>query len=338
MTATHAPIVTLTVNPALDLSTSTDRLEPEHKLRCGPSVVEAGGGGVNVSRVIARLGGTSTALYTAGGATGGAYRELLAAEAALLDALPGDGGLAAELIPIAGATRQNITIDEASTGKQFRFVLQGPTLSADEGTLCLDAVDRTLPPAGGYLVLSGSLPPGAPDDLYARAVQRAREHGAQVVVDASGAALAAAVEAGPHLIKPSGRELRELAATLGLGPSTLTTERVEVDQLVALAQQLITARGVEVVALTLGALGAAVVTADQVLRLASPDVPVRSTVGAGDSFLGAMVLRLAQGHDLAAAARAGVAAGAATAAVPGTGLGERAEVERLEAGLAGDAG
>jgi len=335
--STPAPIVTLTVNPALDLSTSTERLEPEHKLRCGPSVVEAGGGGVNVSRVIARLGGSSTALYTAGGATGGAYRELLAAEAAEIAAQLGGGSLTAELIPIAGATRQNITIDESATGHQYRFVLQGPTLNDDEGMLCLNGVDTSLPPQGGFLVLSGSLPPGAPDDLYARAVQRAREHGAHAVVDASGAALAAAVEAAPHLIKPSGRELRELAATLGLGPSTLTTERVEVDQLVDLARQLIASRGVAVVALTLGAQGAAVVTADSVLRLSSPDVAVRSTVGAGDSFLGAMVLRLAQGHDLAAAARAGVAAGAATASMPGTELGERAHIERLEAALGGEA-
>lgn len=336
--STPAPIVTLTVNPALDLSTGTDRLMPEHKLRCGPSVVEAGGGGVNVSRVIARLGGISTALVTVGGATGGAYRDLLAAESAALAALPGDGALATELIPIAGATRQNITIDETATGSQFRFVLQGPTLSTDEGMLCLDTLVGALHPGTDYAVLSGSLPPGAPDDFYARAVQRARERGVRAVVDASGAALAAAVDAAPHVIKPSGRELRELAAALGLAPRGIATEQVEVDQLVAIARQLIERTGTAIVALTLGAQGAVVVTADDVLRVSAPDVPVRSTVGAGDSFLGAMVLRLAQGHDLAAAARAGAAAGAATASMPGTQLGERAHVERLEAQLAGDAG
>ncbi len=239
-------IVTLTVNPALDLSPSTDRLVPEHKLRCGPSVVEAGGGGVNVSRIIARLGGASTALVTVGGATGGAYRELLAADSA---ALAGDGAMATELIPIAGATRQNITIDEAASGAQYHFVLQGPTFSDDEGMLCLDTLASALDPGTAFVVLSGSLPPGAPDDLYVHVVQRAREHGVRAVVDASGAALAAVVEAGPHLIKPSGRELRELAA----------------------------------------------------------------------------------------AARAGVAAGAATASMLGTQLGERAHIERLEAALAGDA-
>jgi len=332
-----APIATLTVNPALDVSTSTDRIVPEHKLRCGPSVVEAGGGGVNVSRVIARLGGSSTALVTVGGATGGAYRDLLAAEAAALAALPGDGAMATELIPIAGATRQNITIDESSTGQQFRFVLQGPTLSDDEGMLCLNTLASALHLGTTFAVLSGSLPPGAPDDLYARAVRRAHARGVRAVVDASGAALAAAVDAAPHLIKPSGRELRELAAALGLAPSGIATERVEVDELISLAQQLIERTGIAIVALTLGGHGAVVVTADEVLRLASPDVEVRSTVGAGDSFLGAMVLRLAQGHDLAAAARAGVAAGAATASMPGTQLGERAHIERLEAEAAGAA-
>ncbi len=331
--STHAPIVTLTVNPALDLSTGTDRLMPEHKLRCGPSVVEAGGGGVNVSRVIARLGGASTALVTVGGATGGAYRDLLAAE---VDALL-EGSLTTQLIPIAGATRQNITIDETATGHQFRFVLQGPTLRDDEGMLCLDTLDAALHPGPEFAVFSGSLPPGAPDDFYARAVHRARERDVRCVVDASGAALAAAVEAAPHIIKPSGRELRELAATLGLGPAAIATEQVEVDELVAIAQQLIARTGTAIVALTLGAQGAIVVTADAVLRVRAPEVEVRSTVGAGDSFLGAMVLRLAQGHDLAAAARAGVAAGAATASMPGTQLGERAHVERLEAQLAGDA-
>lgn len=331
----HGPIVTLTVNPALDLSSSTDRVVPEHKLRCGASVTEAGGGGVNVSRVIARLGGASTALVAVGGATGGAYGELLAAESATIAAAPDGGSITTQLIPIAASTRQNITIDESSTGQQFRFVLQGPTLSNDEAMLCLDRLDAVLHSDSAFAVLSGSLPPGAPDDLYARAVQRANEHGVRAIVDASGVALAAAVTAQPFLIKPSGRELRELAATLGLGRAGIGAQRVEVDELVDIAHQVIERAGVEVVALTLGPLGAAVVTRDSVLRLPSPDVSVRSTVGAGDSFLGAMVLRLAQGRTLPAAARAGVAAGAATAAMPGTQLGERAHVEALEAAIAG---
>ena len=307
-----APIVTLTVNPALDVSTSTEAVQPEHKMRCGPSRVDAGGGGVNVSRVIERLGGHSTAIYAVGGATGQAYRQLLEAE-----------GIIGRAIAIDGSTRENVTIDETSTGKQFRFVLQGPTLSDTEWQQCVSATEAAMH-LGGYVVPSGSLAPGVPDDFYARIARRARELGVRCVVDASGAALAAAVAEGVYLVKPSGRELGEL-----VGAPTLT-----IDEKIEAARELVGRGRVEVVALTLGGDGAVLVTADSVTRLASPPITVRSTVGAGDSFLAAMVLRLAQGHDLAAAFRAGVAAGAATATTEATELCHRDVVEQFERDLA----
>ena len=314
-TARPAPIVTLTVNPALYVSTTTETVVPEHKMRCGPSRVDPGGGGVNVSRVIERLGGHSTAVYAVGGSTGQAYRQLLDAE-----------GIIGRAIPIAGSTRENITVDETSTGKQFRFVLQGPTLSGTEWKQCLRATESAIL-LGGYVVPSGSLAPGMPDDFYARIARRARDAGVRCVVDASGAALAEAVNEGVYLIKPSGRELGEL---VGAAVST-TDEKVEA------ARELVGRGRVEVVALTLAGDGAVLVTADSVTRLAPPSITVRSTVGAGDSFLGAMVLRLAQGHDLATAFRGGVAAGAATATTEATELCHRADVERFERELAGDA-
>lgn len=310
-----APIVTLTVNPALDVSTTTETVMPEHKMRCGPSRVDPGGGGVNVSRVIGRLGGHSTAIYAVGGATGQAYRQLLEAEGII--------GLA---IGIAGSTRQNVTVDEMSTRQQFRFVLQGPQLTESEWMQCLTATDAAMH-LGGYVVPSGSLAPGVPDDFYARVARRARELGVRCIVDASGDALAEAVAEGVYLIKPSGRELGEL-----VGATVLT-----IDEKVEAARELVGRGRVEVVALTLGADGAALITADGVTRLASPPITVRSTVGAGDSFLAAMVLRLAQGHDLAAAFRGGVAAGAATATTEATELCHRADVERFELELAGTA-
>jgi len=303
-----APIVTLTVNPALDVSTTTETVRPEHKLRCGPSRVDPGGGGVNVSRVIERLGGHSTAIYTAGGATGQAYRQLLEAE-----------GITGRAIGIAGSTRQDVTIDETSSGKQFRFVLQGPQVSEPEWRQCLDATEAAMH-LGGYVVPSGSLAPGVPDDFYARVAHRAREMGVRCIVDASGEALAAAIAEGVYLVKPSGRELGEL-----IGASTTS-----IDEKIDAARELVGRGGVEVVALTLGADGAALVTADAVRRLASPPITVRSTVGAGDSFLAAMVLRLAQGRDLASAFCAGVAAGAATATTEATELCHRDDVERFE--------
>ena len=166
------PILTLTVNPALDISTSTEQVSSGHKLRCGASRLDPGGGGINVARVIQRLGGHTLAVYTAGGPTGEAYRRLIEAER-----------IPTLAVPIQGSTRQDFTVDETSTGKQFRFVLQGPELSEPEWQACLDRVAGAMP-VGGYVVASGSLPPGVPDDFYARVAGLARQSGAHCIVDA----------------------------------------------------------------------------------------------------------------------------------------------------------
>lgn len=306
------PITTLTINPALDVSTSTPTVMAEHKMRCGPNRLDPGGGGVNVSRVIARLGGQSTAIYAVGGPTGQAYRQLLEAE-----------GIVGRAVPIAGSTRENITVDETDTGKQFRFVLQGPELAESEWQAALDATTSATR-FGGYVVPSGSLPPGVPDDYYARVTRAAHESGARVVIDASGEALAASLDEGVYLIKPSGRELGELVG------ATLST----IDEKVAAAEELVRGGRVEVIALTLGGDGAVLVSRDGTLRLASPPIEVHSTVGAGDSFLGGLVLRLAEGRSLEDAFRTGVACGAATAMTAATELCHADDVRRLEAALA----
>ena len=309
---TLRPILTLTINPALDVSTSTPNVVGEHKMRCGLSRLDPGGGGINVSRVIQRLGGQTLAIYAAGGPTGEAYRRLIEAE-----------GIPTLVVPIAGSTRESFTVDETATGKQFRFVLQGPELTEPEWSACLARMAESIPP-GGYVVASGSLPPGAPDDFYARVARLAREHDARCIVDASGPALAAALAEGVFLVKPSGRELGELVS------SALDTEESQINA----ARTLVSRGSAEYVALTLGGQGAVLASAAGVMRLAVPQVTVQSTVGAGDSFLGAFVLRIAQGRDAQAAFRAAVAAGSATAMTPATELCHRVDVERLEAELA----
>lgn len=306
------PILTVTVNPALDVSTATERVTSGHKLRCGPSRLDPGGGGVNVARVIQRLGGRPLAVYTAGGPTGEAYRRLIEAER-----------LPTLVVPIQGSTRQDFTVDETSTGKQFRFVLQGPELSEPEWRLCLALVADSIQP-GGYVVASGSLPPGVPDNFYAEVARLAREQNARCVVDASGPALAAALSEGVFLVKPSRRELGlHFGTTLDSGQSELDA-----------AMALVSDGSAEHVALTLGGQGAVLASKDGTLRLAVPQVQVQSTVGAGDSFLAAFVLRLAQGRTLADAFRSAVAAGSATVTTHATELCHRVDVERLEAELA----
>jgi 6-phosphofructokinase 2 len=305
------PIVTLTMNPALDISTSVERVEKEHKLRCGPTLVDPGGGGVNVARVVHRLGGEALAIFAAGGPTGQAYAELLNKE-----------GVQGRLVTITEYTRQDFTVDETSTGAQYRFVTQGPHLSEAEWQRCLDDVGACTTP-GALVVASGSLPPGVPDDLYARVARQARQAGARCVLDASGAGLHRAIEEGVFLVKPNRRELASLTGTSLDSPED--QERA--------ARELIERGAAEIVALTLGADGALLVTAGTTLRLPAVEVEARSAVGAGDSFVGGMVLRLAQGRDLEDSFLYAMAAGGAALLTPATELCRKEDVERLHAEL-----
>ena len=301
------PIVTLTMNPAVDLCTGIDRLVPAHKLRCGPARHDAGGGGINVARVVRRFGGDPLAIFPAGGPMG-----------QLLEQLVQNEDVRCQSIPIAGDTREDITIDEASTGLQYRFVLPGPALSNIEIEKCLAAISAALT-RSGYLVASGSLPPGAAAGFYGDLAALAVKHGAKFVLDSSGPGLGAAIGKGVHLIKPSLREFEDLTGkTL---PSTSAC--------VAEAKRLIAKTGVNFVALTLGEKGALLVSADFAFLASAPNIKPVSTVGAGDSFLGALVWSLAEDNDIRLALRLAVAAGTAALLGRGTELCRSQDVDQL---------
>lgn len=297
-------IVTLTLNPAIDVSTSVDVVVHDDKLRCGPSHYDAGGGGINVARVLKRLGEDPLAIYTAGGPTGEMLTLLLEREN--VDTSP---------LPIRQFTRESFTIDETSTGKEFRFVLQGPELGEDELGLALKTVSSAISGAD-FLVASGALPPGAPVDMYAQVARIAKAQGVKCVVDASGDALQAALDEGVFMVKPSLRELEQLVGR----------ELPSRDAIVDAARELVRGEGGErsggavIVAVSLGKDGALVATARESLFLASPDVQVKGTVGAGDSFVAGFVWRLAQGGSVAEALRSAVAAGTATVSCPLTAM------------------
>ena len=300
-------IPTLTLNPALDLFTSTARVEPMHKLRCGPALVHPGGGGINVARVLARLGADVRVLYPAGGVTGSLLHRLLR-----------DEGVADEVLPIAGETRQSFSAHDESTGLDYRFVLPGPTLSDTEWQRCLDR-SIAAAAASGWLVASGSLPPGVPDDAYARLARRCRERGIRLVLDTSGPPLALALGAGVHLAKPS---LRELAQATHAPLATLAQQQAACAALVRSGQA-------QLVALSLGADGALLVTREGAWRAPALAVDVVSTIGAGDSFVGGLVFALARGEDAPAAFRHGMAASAAALLSSGTALCSADDVQRL---------
>lgn len=299
-------IVTLTLNPAIDMNCSVKRVVPDDKLRTSRPRLEPGGGGINVCRTVHELGGLATALWTKGGFSGQYLQHLL-------DEL----GVAHEPISIEGETRQNLNVAEESSERQFRFVSPGPELDSDAAQRCLDSVEQTVQ-VPGFLVISGSLPTGLPDDFYTDVVQRCPS-GCRVVVDTSGLPLAKAVEADLFLIKPNIRELSQLAGR----------ELGNDDEIVATARQLIETGKVEVVVVSLGAGGAILVTGDNAENFRSPTVPVRSKIGAGDSMTGGIVMSLSRGDGHRDAVRFGVAAGATAVMTAGTTLCSREDVERL---------
>jgi len=300
-------ILCLTMNPALDLFTVVDRVQPAHKLRCGPALMHPGGGGINVARVVHRLGGEVLALYLAGGLTGQTLGRLLTEE-----------GLPGLALPIAGETRESFTAHETASMQDYRFVLPGPMVQAHEWQACLDHI-AALPSAPSYLVASGSLPPGVPVDFYARLARLAQQCGIRLVLDSSGPALAAALEVGVFLFKPSLRELSEL---------TGQTLDQEADWHRA-ASGLVRDGTAQLVALSLGEQGALLASADRVLRSAALPVAVNSTIGAGDSFVGGLVAGLCRGLALDAAFALAMAASAAALRSSGTALCDALEVQRL---------
>lgn len=302
-----ADVVTLTMNPAIDLLVSVEQVAAFHKLRAGNERRDPGGGGINVARVIKRLGGDVTAMFPAGGALGELLRRLIDAE-----------GIPALTTTIAGETREDFTVLEHATGAQYRFVLPGPFLAESEWRGCLN-VFTSVEESARFVVASGSLPPGVPDDFYARLVNAAKQEDKKTVIDTSGPPLHAALSAGVYLLKPNLNEFRLVTG------EALGTEAAQIEA----CRTLINNRQAEIVALTLGEQGALLVARDLVLRANALPIKLVSVVGAGDSFLGAMIWSLARGHTLDLAFRYAVAAGSAALLMPGTELGQAKDIERL---------
>lgn len=302
-------IVTLTINPAVDISTSVKKMVPYTKMRCAKPQRDPGGGGINVTRVLKRLGLDATAVYPAGGATGQTLATLVEREV-----------VRSIVIPTSNDTREDITVFDETSREQFRLVFPGAFLKEFEWQQCLDAISRISPQAA-FVIASGSLPPGVPADFYGRVVRASK--GAKVIVDTSGASLKAALEAGVYLIKPNLREFQELAEI----------SRADEPSLLEAGRHLIDRYRIEIIALSMGPGGALLLTRDIALRANGLPIEPVSVSGAGDSFLGAMVSSLANGGTLDSALRYGVAGGSAALLNPGTELCLGADVHRLASGV-----
>jgi sugar/nucleoside kinase (ribokinase family) len=189
-------IVTLTMNPALDITTGAQHVGPTDKVRCHGVRYDPGGGGINVARIARVLGAPVSAVFPAGGPTGDALADLLI-----------DSGVLFHRVKIAGNTRESFTINDESTGEQYRFVLEGPRLTFAEQAQCLDEL-RMLARTAEFVVASGSLPRGVPADFYQRVADVCRSLDTLLILDTSGGGLQH-ISTGVFLLKAGVRELRE---------------------------------------------------------------------------------------------------------------------------------
>ncbi|WP_218003073.1 1-phosphofructokinase family hexose kinase [Nocardia asiatica] len=308
-------IVTLTMNPAIDLATRVERVVPTDKMRCATPRFDPGGGGINVARTAAELGVEVTAIFPTGGPSG-----------RLLEQLVRDAGVPPRPVRVAESTRESLSVTETTSGEQYRFVFPGPRLTDPEQHRCLAEVERAVS-GGSYLVASGTLPPGVSSGFYQTLTDLAGDLGVRVVLDTSGIALRG-VHRGVYLIKPSVRELSDYVGH----PLIDRTEQL------SQARRLIDAGMTEIVLLSLGAAGALVVTRDSHEWFASIPARVRSGIGAGDAMVGGTTVGLTQGYELADAVRLGIAAATAALATTGTCPGRREHIAELYRELLRDDG
>jgi 6-phosphofructokinase 2 len=302
------PIITLTLNPTVDLAFQANEIRPIRKNRSVEQSIDAGGGGINVARVLKELGVEACAIYLAGGATGLVLNELVAK----LD-------VPRRCIDIAGRTRISFTVFEVISGLEYRFVSEGCALAEAEWQSALSLLNEC---DADYVVASGSLPSGVPIDFYARVAGIVQSNGARLILDTSGPALEAAIAAGGiYLAKPSFGEFE-----------TLTHRKLETaGELVDAAKSLVASGALENLAVTMGRDGALLASRSGTLRLNGPEVKPVSAVGAGDSFVAGMTAALAREKNMEDAFMLGMAAGAAAVLTPGTQSCRREDVERLYA-------
>lgn len=302
-------IITLTINPSLDKSTHFTGLVAEQKMRCQTPHYDAGGGGINVSKAISKLGGSSLCVFTSGGSSGEMLEELIQ-----------KSGIESQVLKTKNWTRENFIAVDDATKSQYRFGFPGNELSETEiETLFATIKDFQT----DYLVISGSLNEGLPTNFYSKIAQIAKASGVKVIADTSGEALQKVLETGVYLVKPN---IGELAKLIGV-------ERLELSDVEKAAKKLIEKGSAEIIVVSLGAEGAILVTKDTTEFVAAPKAEKKSTVGAGDSMVGGMVWALSQNKTLKEVIQIGVCCGTAATMNEGTQLFKVEDVERFFEGM-----
>ncbi len=299
-------IVTITLSPCIDKSTSVASLMPEKKLHCSIPKLEPGGGGINVARAIKKLGGNAVAIFPSGGYTGKFFNHLLKEE-----------NISSLIIETTNETRENIIVLEETTNNQFRFGMPGTALAECEWKQCLKMlkeIDNEI-----FIVASGSLPPGVPVNIYAQIAAIAKTKNAKFILDTSGEVLKQSLVEGVYLIKPN---LGELSSLVG-------KKEIQVNEVKNIAKEIIVNGKCKVIAVSMGAAGAMLVTKDIAEMIVPPQVKRRSTVGAGDSMVAGIVYYLSKGKNIFEATQFGVACGTAATMNVGTALCKKEDADRV---------
>lgn len=300
-----ASILTITFNPCIDKSTTVDAIAPEKKLKCSAPTFEPGGGGINVARAIRQLGGRSTAIYPAGGYSGIFLQALLEKE-----------GIESRVVKTERHTRENLIVLDLSINQQYRFGMPGQELTQAEWQQCLNLVMET---DANFIVASGSLPPGVPQDIFARIAQIANIKNSKLIVDTTGEALDLVLNEGVYMIKPNLGELCKLVGKVELGVSEIASVGLE----------LIHKKRCTAIIVSLGAAGAMMISEKEVYKVSAPIVKRKSTVGAGDSMVAGIVFSLSNNKSLRESLYYGVACGTAATLNPGTQLCKVEDVNKL---------
>lgn len=302
-------ILTITLNPALDISSTVETVQPGHKLRCEVPVYDPGGGGINVARAVHFLGGEATAFVAVAGYRGAHICNLLQAE-----------GVPLVAFQVAGESRESLAVIDRTNSRQYRFVMPGPAWNETMAEAAMQAIADKLH-KGSFLVLSGSQPEGVPDGFPAHLATLAKSRKCRLIVDTSGPALSRL------LSHPAAVEVLRLdrAESEKLAGRRLTS----IANMASFAAALVAQGVAQMVVLAIGSKGSVLASAAGCWHAVTPKVPVVSKVGAGDSFVGAFSLALSRGQPPSEALSHGVAAASAAVMSDATALCRKADFRQL---------
>ncbi|WP_066218209.1 1-phosphofructokinase family hexose kinase [Formosa haliotis] len=302
-------IITLTVNPALDKSAKIDQLMPEQKLNCTDIEYQAGGGGINISRVLHTLEVQNKCVFTAGGDTGLSLKLLLNEE-----------DIAVIPVETEAWTRENLAVVDEKTEQQYRFGMPGTRLTAEE-IEHIKTIISTQVTDNSIFIMSGSLSEHMPTDLYVQLMHLLADKQVKIIVDTSGKALEVTLSEPVFLMKPNQKELAQLA-----GKSFLSKDEQE-----HFAMELVNTGRAQYVVVSLGARGAFLASTEGIFYRNTPSVKVKSTIGAGDSMVAGLVYGIQHGLSSEDILKWGVICGVATTMTGGTNLASKENINRVKA-------